>query len=34
MDLLPRWPGPASIGPDLLRRYGEPHPEVALLGRP
>lgn len=25
MDLLPRWPGPAPIGADLLRRYGEPH---------
>jgi predicted metal-dependent HD superfamily phosphohydrolase len=25
MGLLPRWPGPARIGGELLRRYGEPH---------
>jgi predicted metal-dependent HD superfamily phosphohydrolase len=25
MELLSRWPGPETIGADLLRRYGEPH---------
>ncbi|MFB9838486.1 HD domain-containing protein, partial [Actinoallomurus acaciae] len=25
MDLLRRWPGPETLGADLLRRYAEPH---------
>jgi predicted metal-dependent HD superfamily phosphohydrolase len=32
MDLLPRWPGPAPIGGDLLRRYAEPHRRYHTAG--